>query len=196
MFASTPTIATATSLPARRFWSVPDRPRTRPLQLQQKKGRGSVEGVRGILTNSIEGFRAKATNFRHLFDFASDCFSKWLRFFFASWDFDDFTSARRSGARATGKRDVNLPAFVVGQCPRLAARTRISAYLETPEFMRDLPYHKVSYCMYGFDYKKNTRIWTNNAAFQPKLCTKGSCGKRIGRRHAVSWTQSVHSTEP
>lgn len=66
-------------------------------------------------------------------------------------------------------------------------------YIENPdtgtlrhqEFMRDLPYHRVSYCMYGFDYKKNTRIWTNNAAFQPKLCTKGSCGKRIGRRHAA-----------
>ena len=66
-------------------------------------------------------------------------------------------------------------------------------YIENPDagtlkdqpFMRDLPYHRVSYCMYGFDYRKTTRIWTNNAAFQPKICVKGSCGKRIGRRHCA-----------
>lgn len=64
-------------------------------------------------------------------------------------------------------------------------------YIENPDngtlkhqpFMRDLPYHRVSYCMYGFDYRKTTRIWTNNTAFQPKICDRGSCGKRIGRRH-------------
>ena len=49
--------------------------------------------------------------------------------------------------------------------------------LKEQEFMRDLPYHRVSYCMYGYDYRKTTRIWANNTAFQPKLCSKGSCGK-------------------
>ena len=34
-----------------------------------KKGARFHRGVRGILTNSIEGFRAKTTDFRHLFDF-------------------------------------------------------------------------------------------------------------------------------
>ena len=58
--------------------------------------------------------------------------------------------------------------------------------LKEQEFMRDLPYHRVSYCMYGYDYRKTTRIWTNNREFQPKLCVRGSCGKTIGRRHIAS----------
>jgi hypothetical protein len=58
--------------------------------------------------------------------------------------------------------------------------------LKEQEFMKDLPYHRVSYCMYGYDYRKTTRIWTNNREFQPKLCVRGSCGKTIGRRHLAS----------
>jgi len=36
--------------------------------------------------------------------------------------------------------------------------------------------------MYGYDYRKTTRIWTNNTAFQSKLCSNGSCGKTVIRR--------------
>lgn len=67
-------------------------------------------------------------------------------------------------------------------------------YIENPDggklkdqtFMQDLPYHRVSYCMYGYDYRKTTRIWTNNSAFQPRICVRGSCGKTVGRRHVAS----------
>ena len=61
-----------------------------------------------------------------------------------------------------------------------------SGRLKVQEFMRDLPYHRVSYCMYGFPYRKTTRIWTNNTAFQPKRCVRGSCGTMNGRRHQTS----------
>ena len=38
----------------------------------------------------------------------------------------------------------------------------------------DLPKKKVSYCMYGFPYRKNTLLATN-VPFEPKLCC-GGCG--------------------
>ena len=58
--------------------------------------------------------------------------------------------------------------------------------------MRDLPYHRVSYCMYGYDYRKTTRIWTNNTTFQPKLCVRGGCGKTVGRRNLASIGREKH----
>ena len=62
--------------------------------------------------------------------------------------------------------------------------------LKEQEFMRDLPYHRVSYCMYGYDYRKTTRIWTNNREFQPKLCVRGSCGKDDWTTpHREYWTK-------
>ena len=53
--------------------------------------------------------------------------------------------------------------------------------------VRDLPTVVVSYCMYGFPYRKNTRLATN-VKFQPKRC-RGDCGfvrevtDAAGRRH-------------
>jgi hypothetical protein len=48
----------------------------------------------------------------------------------------------------------------------------------------DLHKNKVSYCMYGFNYRKNTYIATN-IVFKPKIC-KGECGAIVevdgGRR--------------
>jgi site-specific DNA-cytosine methylase len=64
--------------------------------------------------------------------------------------------------------------------------------LKEQEFMRDLPYHRVSYCMYGYDYRKTTRIWTNNTAFQPKICHKGSCGKTVDGKHIGSIGQKSY----
>ena len=38
-------------------------------------------------------------------------------------------------------------------------------------YITDLPYHRASYCQYGFNYRKNTRFWTNINRWKPKLCS-------------------------
>ena len=57
-----------------------------------------------------------------------------------------------------------------------------SGTLKDQPFMKNLPYYRVSYCKYGFCYRKNTRIWTNLQGFNPKIC-KRDCGKMIGNKH-------------
>lgn len=44
--------------------------------------------------------------------------------------------------------------------------------LKDRPFMRGLPYHDVTYCMYGRQYQKPTRIWTNHADFKPRFCCR------------------------
>jgi len=53
--------------------------------------------------------------------------------------------------------------------------------LKNREYMKDIPYYDVDYCMYSdWGYKKRTRIWTNKPHFSPKLCDgKGTCGNMI-----------------
>jgi hypothetical protein len=47
--------------------------------------------------------------------------------------------------------------------------------------------------MYGYPYRKTTRFWTNNAAFKPRLCVRGSCGRVIEGRHQASIGQKRHT---
>ena len=56
--------------------------------------------------------------------------------------------------------------------------------LKNQSFMKKLPYYTVSYCKYGFLYRKNTRIFTNLEGFEPKYC-KNDCrkAKMNGGRH-------------
>jgi len=48
-------------------------------------------------------------------------------------------------------------------------------------YITELPYTDVDYCMYGLPYKKRTRIW-NNFDFKGKLCNK-ECGNIFDGRH-------------
>ena len=42
------------------------------------------------------------------------------------------------------------------------------------EYLKKRSCRIISYCQYGYDYQKNTRIWTNKE-FVPKRCTKATC---------------------
>lgn len=55
--------------------------------------------------------------------------------------------------------------------------------LKTRNFIQGIPFYDVSYCKYGYDYRKNTRIWSNIKDFDAQMCKK-DCGKMIGNRHA------------
>lgn len=43
------------------------------------------------------------------------------------------------------------------------------------DYITELDYYDVDYCMYGLPYKKRTRFWTNIKGFEPKKCD-GECG--------------------
>tara|TARA_Y100000385_G_C12984389_1_gene589937 strand:- start:529 stop:1173 length:645 start_codon:yes stop_codon:yes gene_type:complete len=48
--------------------------------------------------------------------------------------------------------------------------------LKGREYMKDIPYYDVDYCMYSdWGYKKRTRIWTNKKKWKGKKCN-GRCG--------------------
>ena len=67
--------------------------------------------------------------------------------------------------------------------------------LKVQDVVSGLPYHDVSYCMYGFDYQKPTRIWTNVHNLQPKYCTKDrDCGgKVLGLNRVGSLTHKLNN---
>lgn len=60
-----------------------------------------------------------------------------------------------------------------------------SGLLKTRPLMWGLPYHKVSYCMYGSPYRKHTALWTNVTEFDARVCNK-ECGSWQNGRHAKS----------
>lgn len=63
-------------------------------------------------------------------------------------------------------------------------------YIENPqtgrlkhrEFMKDLPYIDVDYCMFDWYIRKRTRIWTNRKDLHSVLCDK-TCGKMTEGKH-------------
>jgi len=57
--------------------------------------------------------------------------------------------------------------------------------LKSREFMKDIPFYDVSYCMYSdWGYEKKTRIWTNKKDWNNHICDKsGSCGNMVDSQH-------------
>lgn len=67
-----------------------------------------------------------------------------------------------------------------------------TGYLKTRPFMQAIPYHDVTYCKYGYPYKKATRLWTNLSNFVPKYCRK-DCGQMVDGKHKLVLCQEYHS---
>ena len=57
--------------------------------------------------------------------------------------------------------------------------------LKNREFMKDIPFYDVSYCMYSdWGYEKKTRIWTNKKDWSNQICDKsGACGNMVESQH-------------
>jgi len=60
-----------------------------------------------------------------------------------------------------------------------------SGSLKDQDFMKKLPYVRVSYCMYGYPYKKTTRLWGNIVGFGNKVCNR-KCPAFVGGRHVAT----------
>jgi hypothetical protein len=60
--------------------------------------------------------------------------------------------------------------------------------LKDREVVRGLPWKDISYCQYGYPYRKYTRIWTNSEKWQPKpKCTAATpCPIIQEGRHPMS----------
>jgi hypothetical protein len=63
-------------------------------------------------------------------------------------------------------------------------------FIENPETgsmkrFLDLPFYTVDYCMYGFNCRKRTNIWTNLKGFEPKTCSK-NCGSFVNGKHIMN----------
>ena len=77
-------------------------------------------------------------------------------------------------------------------------------FIENPDtgrmknFITDLPFVKVCYCQYGFDYKKPTRIWTNLEGFDAKWCDHKVHKTGIGMTRLVNkdFKNSTYKSKP
>jgi site-specific DNA-cytosine methylase len=72
-----------------------------------------------------------------------------------------------------------------------------TGFLKDREYMKDLPYYDVDYCMYSdWGYRKRTRIWTNKKDFKNLMCGRihgHRCNNRIGQRHKVILGQELEN---
>jgi hypothetical protein len=70
-----------------------------------------------------------------------------------------------------------------------------TGYLKSRPFMRDIPFYDVTYCKYGYPYRKATRLWTNLSRFNPLYCKK-DCGMMVDGKHLVCFGNTRSSDRP
>ena len=96
------------------------------------------------------------------------------------WASPDCTQYIRARTTAKNPRDLDKADALVERCLVLINYLNPSIwFLENPDsgllktrpVVQGLPFVRVDYCMYGADYRKRTRIWTN-ANWVPKLCDR------------------------
>ena len=62
-----------------------------------------------------------------------------------------------------------------------------TGHLKSRPYMADLPFQDVCYCMYGFPYRKATRIWGNVPFVARPMCNKQNrCEAWLGNMHLVA----------
>ena len=119
------------------------------------------------------------------------------QFVHASCPCTHFSRARTTG----GPRDLDTANAIVQQTLRCIAHLAPRFWtLENPQsgllkdqaYMDQHPFVDVSYCKYGFSYRKNTRLWgILPESFEPKFCKK-DCEAFDGRRHASTAQRANH----
>ncbi len=80
-------------------------------------------------------------------------------------------------SKSTQHRDFDKGLELVNRCvelmniikPKWFIFENPVGFLNKLEVLNCFPQYKVSYCKYGFDYRKNTHIWTN-IPFEPMFC--------------------------
>ena len=106
---------------------------------------------------------------------------------------DQYSKAHSCGIRDIADADSKVRAcmdIIEYFQPKLWVIENPEGLLRTRPFMGAMEkhMHTVSYCKYGFDYRKLTNIWTNAKKFVPRACPHSPCGhvRRTGRhpRHA------------
>ena len=117
---------------------------------------------------------------------------KYFDFIWASPDCSQYSSAHITGTPADTAHSDRL----IKQTLRIVDYFKPSVwFIENPlntklkdkPFMKKLPYHDVTYCMYGFPYRKPTRIWTNLSAeeFTPRFCHNDCPMRYADKRHIL-----------
>jgi hypothetical protein len=63
-----------------------------------------------------------------------------------------------------------------------------SGLLKTRDVIKNLPYIDITYCKYGYSYRKKTRVWHNNIKWQPHTpcCAAFPCVVLEGGRHPMT----------
>ena len=108
-------------------------------------------------------------------DYRAACPKDHFAFVWASPACTHFSIARTTG----GPRDIEGATALVARCLEIAEYFGCDWCLENPAtgllrrqpLMQGLQWTDVCYCMYGFDYRKQTRLWHTHPfgeAFKPK----------------------------
>ena len=112
-------------------------------------------------------------------------------YFDVIWASPDCTQYSIARTTAKAPRDLEGADRLVAKCREIIDYFQPNVWfienpdtglLKTRAVVAELPFVKVDYCMYGAEYRKRTRIWTN-AQWTPMLCDRSHL---INGRHAMT----------
>lgn len=94
-----------------------------------------------------------------------------------------------AGADAIVRRVLEIIRFYRRHNPSLVyfIENPRSGMLKDRPFMQQLTFHDVTYCSYGSDMRKYTRIWTNVSHFKPRVCVARNCHAAVHDPQTRRW---------